>query len=74
VPFPQGKSWVSNVIRDPHVRLKFGDDLYDCKLSHVTDPNERAAVLEQRAKQSPQLLASNPSTGPYLHLFHVMPE
>ena len=74
VPFPQGKSWVSNVMRDPHVRLKFGDDLYDCKLSHVTDPNERAAVLEQRAKQSPQLLASNPSTGPYLHLFHVMPE
>jgi hypothetical protein len=74
VPFPQGKSWVSNVMRDPHVRLKFGDDLYDCKLSHVTDPNERAAVLEQRAKQNPQLLASNAGTGPYLHLFHVLPE
>ena len=74
VPFPQGKSWVKNVMRDPHVRLKFGDDLYDCKLSHVTDPNERAAVLAERAKQNPQLLAQNASTGPMLHLFHVLPE
>ncbi len=55
VPFPHGKSWVKNVMRDPHVRLKFGDNLYDCVLSHVTDPNERAAVLSERAKQNPQL-------------------
>jgi hypothetical protein len=74
VPFPQGKAWVNNVMRDPHVRLKFGDNLYDCTLSHVTDPNERAAVLAERAKQNPQLLTANPSTGPYQHLFHVLPE
>ena len=74
VPFPEGKSWVKNVMRDPHVRLKFGDSLYDCKLSHVTDPDERAAVLEERAKQNPQLLASNAGNGPVLHLFHVLPE
>lgn len=74
VPFPQGKSWVANVMRDPHVRLKVGDNLYDCTLSHVTDPDERAAVLAMRAKQNPQLLASNPGNGPVLHLFHVLPE
>ena len=74
VPFPQGKSWVSNVIRDPHVRLKFGNNLYDCTLSHVTDPDERAAVLAQRAKQNPQLLAANAGNGPVMHLFHVLPE
>lgn len=74
VPFPQGKAWVNNVIRDPHVRLKFGDDLYDCKLSHVTDPNERAAVLAERAKQNPQLLTQTANKGPMLHLFHVLPE
>src|SRR6204780_3118354 len=73
-PFPQGKSWVTNVMRDPHVRLKFGNNLYDCQLSHVTDPNERAAVLEQRAKQNPRLLASNSTNGPVLHLFRVLPE
>src|SRR5580704_17038681 len=74
VPFPQGKSWVRNVMRDPHVRLKFGNNLYDCTLSHVTDPDERAVVLGPRAKQNPQLLASNASNGPVLHLFHVLPE
>ncbi len=74
VPFPHGKSWVKNVMRDPHVRLKFGDNLYDCVLSHVTDPNERAAVLSERAKQNPQLLVSNSTNGPMLHLFHVLPE
>jgi len=74
VPFPQGKSWVGNVMRDPHVRLKFGNDLYDCRLSHVTNPDERAAVLGPRAKQNPQLLVSNGTNGPVLHLFHVLPE
>jgi hypothetical protein len=74
VPFPDGKYWVKNVMRDPHVRLKFGDNLYDCTLSPVTDPDERAAVLGPRAKQNPQLLAADSTNGPVLHLFHVMPE
>lgn len=74
VPFPDGKSWVKNVMRDPHVRLKFGNNLYDCVLSHVTDPDERAAVLATRAKQNPQLLASNSTNGPVMHLFHVLPQ
>ena len=74
VPFPDGKSWVKNVTRDPHVRLKFGDNLYDCVLSHVTDPDERAAVLGPRVKQNPQLLAADSTNGPVLHLFHVLPE
>lgn len=74
VPFPQGKSWVKNVMRDPHVRLKFGNDLYDCTLSHVTDPDERAVVLAPRARQNPRLLASNAGNGPVLHLFHVLPD
>ena len=74
VPFPEGKFWVKNVMRDPHVRLRFGDSLYDCTLSHVTDPDERAAVLGLRAKQNPQLLASNSTNGPVLHLFHVLSE
>jgi hypothetical protein len=73
MPFPQGKSWVKNVMRDPHVRLKFGDQLYDCVLSPVTDPDEKAAVLGPRSTQNPQLLASN-TNGPVMHLFRVLPE
>ena len=72
MPFPQGKMWVSDVMRDPHVRLKFGDKLYDCVLSHVTDPAERAAVLGSRAKQYPQLTASYANNGAGMHLFHAV--
>jgi len=74
VPFPQGKSWVNNVMRDPHVRLKFGDKLYDCVLSHVTDPEERAAVLASRTQQTPPTAASDTPNGAVLHLFRVLPE
>ena len=72
--FPDGKSWVTNVMRDPHVRLKFGDNLYNCTLSHVTDLQERTAVLGTRAQQNPQLLAADSTNGPVQHLFHVTPE
>jgi hypothetical protein len=65
VPFPQGKSWVANAMRDPHVRIKLGGNLYDCVLSPVTDSDERAAVLGPRARQS----APN---GPTMHLFHAV--
>jgi hypothetical protein len=74
MPFPQGKSWVTNVMRDPHVRVKFGNSLYDCTLSPVTDPEERAAVLGPRAGQNPPPLASNAASGPVLHLFHAVSE
>ncbi len=52
-PFPQGKLWTRNVMRDPHVRLKIGNQVYDETVSLVTDPSERAAVLESKAKKYP---------------------
>lgn len=64
VPYPQGKNWVANVTRDPHVRLKFGENLYDCVLSPVTDADERTAILGPRA--------SGAGNGGTLHLFHAM--
>jgi|SRR5579862_254577 len=72
MPFPQGKMWVSDVMRDPHVRLKFGDKLYDCILSPVTDPSERAAVLGSRVIGNPQPTVSNATSGPMMHLFHAV--
>ncbi len=71
-PFPRGKSWVTNVMRDPHVRVKFGNDLYDCVLSHVADPDERAAVLGPRAKQNPLPADANATNVAVLHLFHAV--
>src|SRR6185503_14284983 len=37
LPFPQGKTWTRNVMRDPRVRLGFGDQLFDRTLALVTD-------------------------------------
>jgi hypothetical protein len=71
MPYPQGKMWVSDVMRDPRVRVKFGDKLYDCILSPVTDPDEKAAVLGSRAEQNPNSGSSNATGGPVMHLFHA---
>lgn len=71
-PFPQGKSWVANAMRDPHVRLKFGESLYDCILTPVTDPAERDAALGSRAKQYPLPADPNATNVPVMHLFHAV--
>jgi len=48
------RQWPQNVARDPHVRLKIGDQLFDRTLLVVTDPAEKAAVLQVRAKKYSQ--------------------
>ena len=71
VPYPQGKRWVSNVVRDPRVRVKFGNNLYDCVLTEVSDPAEKAAVLQERSKNlAPGALAGG--SGSVMHLFHAV--
>ena len=63
-----GRSWNSNVARDPHVRLKIGNQLYDRTLVVVTDPAEKAAVLQAKAKKYPQMRVSPKNT---VVMFHV---
>jgi hypothetical protein len=43
--------WNEDVIRDPRVRLKIGNRLYDRTFSYVTDPSEKAAVSQAKAKK-----------------------
>ena len=45
------REWPKNVARDPHVRLKIGDQLFDCTLVVVTDPAEIAGMMQVRAKK-----------------------
>ncbi len=68
--FPQGKRWTDNVSRDPHVRLKIGDRVYDQTVQLVTDPAERAAVLEEKAKKYPAQRVPKTAT---VYLFRVLP-
>lgn len=69
--YPAGTrhSWNENVIRDPHVRLRIGDQIYDRTAVLVTDPAEQEGVMQARRKKYPQLKVSPNST---IHVFHVV--
>ena len=63
------RSWNVNVMRDPHVRIKIGDKLYDRSLVVVTDPAERQGLLEAKAKKYPKL--KTPANAS-INVFHVI--
>jgi hypothetical protein len=50
----RGRQWVENAIRDPHVRLKIADQVFDRTLSMIDDPAEKAAVLQAKGRKYPQ--------------------
>jgi hypothetical protein len=50
----RGRQWAENIIRDPHVRLKIEDKVFDRTLSVVDDPAEKAAVLQAKGRKYPQ--------------------
>ncbi len=68
--FPRDRAWNRYVMRDPHVRLKIGGQLYDRTLSFVTDPAEKDAVLQSKAKKYPDL---KPAKKENVYVFHVLP-
>lgn len=45
VPFPRDKSWTADVARDPRVRIKIGDKLYEAAMVLVTDRAEAIAFF-----------------------------
>jgi hypothetical protein len=67
--YPHGRSWNADVARDPHVRLKIGNQLYDRTLSYVSDPAERAPVIAAKRKKYPQQKIPATST---INVFHVL--
>ena len=60
--------WNANVQRDPHVRLKIGDNIYERSVMLVTDPAERQGVMEARHAKYPNLKVPPEST---VHIYHV---
>jgi hypothetical protein len=67
-PAGSPRSWDQNVMRDPHVRIKIGDKLYDRTLVPVTDPPEKDAVLQARVKKYKLKVPANTETD----VFHVV--
>ena len=68
--FPD-RFWNKNVVRDPRVRLKIGNQLFDRKVSLITDPVEREAVLQSKWKKYPHL--SRPDDNSNVHIFITEP-
>ena len=62
-------AWNENAMRDPHVRIKIGNDVYDRTLSLVTDPAEQHAVLQARSKKYPRLKVPPNAT---INIFRVI--
>lgn len=67
--YPNGRSWNENIARDPHVRIKLGNQLYDCTLVHITDPAVIAGVLQAKSIKYPLLKV--PANGT-VEIFHVV--
>lgn len=70
--YPAGtpRSWNANVLRDPHVRIKIGDNLYDRTVVVVTDPVEKEGELQARVKKYRQL--KPPADMSTAHVFRVV--
>jgi hypothetical protein len=65
--FPRDRRWNRNVVRDPRVRLKIGERLFDRRLTLVTDPSEKDAVLTAKARKYPR----QPADRSLVHVFRV---
>ena len=52
--FPEGRSWNVNVMRDPRVRLKIGEQLYDQTVSYILDDVTKEPVLQSFIEKYPQ--------------------
>jgi hypothetical protein len=57
--WPNGKSWTAAVARDPRVRLKLGNQVFDCKAYLVTDKAEGDSLFEVQRKKYPKSGYSN---------------
>ncbi len=69
---PGGKRWVSNVTRDPAVRLKIGDRIYLRRAIRVTNAEEIEALYVAIGKKYDRL-RHRPNEGPELWFFRMDP-
>jgi ribosomal protein S19 len=67
----RGRRWVENIVRDPHVGLKIGGQVFDTTFSLVDDPAEKAGVLQAKGQKYPRWKVPAVSTAT---VFRVMPD
>lgn len=67
---PDGRLWNKNIVRDPHVRLKIGNQVFDRTVALVADPAEKDAALTTKAKKYPQQRVADKNL---VYVFRVQP-
>ncbi len=51
--FPEMRSWNRNIVRDPRIRLKIGDQVFDQSVSYVSDESIRRPVYDALGAKYP---------------------
>src|SRR3984885_14826492 len=69
--FPNDKSWTSNVARDPRVRIKIGDKLYEAIMVLVADRAEAMAFLGRNPETVEKGSDGQEHVVGYDHIFRV---
>ena len=69
--FPNDKSWTSNVARDPRVRIKIGDKLYEAIMVLIADSAQAIAVLGKNPETLEKGLDGQEHAVGYDHLYRV---
>ena len=66
--FPDLRRWNQNVVRDPRVRLKIGDQLFNQTLSYIDDESIRTPVHQAFVDKYPQWVSPGLEN---VHIFQV---
>lgn len=67
----RGRRWVENIVHNPRVRLKIGDQVFERSMTLVNDPDEKAGVLQAKGKKYPEWKVTPVSKAA---VFRVLPE
>jgi hypothetical protein len=74
--FPDERRWNQNVVRDPRVRLKIGEQIFERNAVLVEDPAEWQEVLDAFSRKSPfwkELAAQPEAQRPKLYFLRMDP-
>src|SRR5690349_13245084 len=71
--FPNDKSWTANVARDPRVRIKIGDKLYEASMVLVSDGAQAIALLGWNPVVTQRGPDGQDNLVWYDHVFRVFP-
>jgi len=69
--FPNDKSWTANVARDPRVRIKIGDKLYEATMVLIADRAQAIALLGRNPEVTEKGPDGQEHVVGYDHIFRV---